>query len=61
MIDCKALEVSLDEDLRELSRYLWQQGFPHRITEQSGKQIVWVQQPAQIDPLRELYARWRRG
>jgi len=61
MIDCKALEVSLDEDLRELSRYLRQQGFPHRITEQSGKQIVWVQQPAQIDPLRELYARWRRG
>lgn len=56
-----ALEVSLDEDLRELSRYLWRHGFPHRITEQSGKQIVWVPTSAHIDPLRELYARWRRG
>ncbi|MET0378100.1 MAG: rhomboid family intramembrane serine protease [Spongiibacteraceae bacterium] len=61
MIDCKALEVSIDEDLRELSRYLWALGLPHRITEQSGKQIVWVGEPTQIDPLRELYARWRRG
>lgn len=61
MIDCKALEVSIDEDLRELSHYLWASGLPHRITEQSGKQIVWVGEPTQIDPLRELYARWRRG
>lgn len=61
MINCKALEVSLDEDLRELSRYLWALGLPHRITEQSGRQIVWVGDAAQIDPLRELYARWRRG
>lgn len=61
MIDCKALEVSIDEDLRELSRYLWALGLPHRITEQSGKQIVWVGEQDQIDPLRELYARWHRG
>src|SRR6218665_4000584 len=61
MINCKALEVSLDEDVRELSRYLWALGLPHRITEQSGRQIVWVGDAAQIDPLRELYARWRRG
>jgi len=61
MSEYKALELALDEDLRELSRYLWRQGLPHRITEQSGKQIVWVREPTQVDPLRELYARWRRG
>jgi GlpG protein len=61
MIDCKALEVALDEDLRELSRYLWAQGLPHRITEQSGRQTVWVEKPEQVDALRELYARWHRG
>lgn len=61
MSEYKALELALDEDLRELSRYLWRQGLPHRITEQSGKQIVWVREPAQVDPLREFYARWRRG
>jgi GlpG protein len=61
MSEYKALELALDIDLRELSHYLWQHGFPHRISEQSGRQIVWVRDPGQIDPLRELYARWRRG
>lgn len=59
--EIKALEVSIEEDLRTLSRYLWQQGLAHRITEQAGVQIVWVQQPPQVDQVRDYYGRMQRG
>jgi len=61
MPEIKALEVSIEEDLRALSQYLWQQGLAHRITEQAGVQIVWVQQPLQVEPVRDCYARLKRG
>jgi GlpG protein len=61
MSKIKALEVPLDEDLRELSRYLWQQGLAHRITEQAGQQILWVQQGLQAEFVRDIYQCLRRG
>ena len=61
MADVKVLEATLDEDLRPLSLYLWQQGLPHRISEQSGHQIIWVASPEHAAPVREAYQRHRSG
>lgn len=61
MSELKALEVSLNEDLLVLSQYLWRHGLAHRVVERDGKRALLVAQPEQIDPVRELYARLRRG
>lgn len=61
MADLKVLEAALDEDLRPLSLYLWQQGLPHRISEQSGHQILWVAQREHVALAREAYHRLRNG
>lgn len=61
MSPIRALEVPIEEDLRDLSRYLWQHGLAHRITEQAGLQILWVQRPLQAELVRDFYARLRRG
>lgn len=61
MPELKALETALDEDLRPLSLYLWQHGLPHRIAEQAGRQILWVQEPQHAEAVRELHQRMLRG
>lgn len=61
MSELKALEVSLDEDLLALSQYLWRHGVAHRVIESDAKRILLVKHAEQIDPVRELYARLRRG
>ncbi|HEY3698336.1 MAG TPA: rhomboid family intramembrane serine protease [Spongiibacteraceae bacterium] len=61
MSELKALEVSLDEDLLSLSQYLWRHGLAHRIVELEGRRVLLVKQRDQIDPVRDLYARTRRG
>ena len=61
MSELRALEVSLDEDLFALSQYLWRHGLAHRVVEREGKRLLLVMHPEQIDPVRELYARARRG
>src|SRR5579872_5106907 len=61
MSEFKTLEVALDEDLLPLSQYLWRHGLAHRIVERDGRRILLVRQREQIDPVRELYARARRG
>ena len=61
MSDLIALEVSLAEDLLPLSQYLWRHGVAHRIVENEGRRILLVRQLDQIDGVREVYARLRRG
>lgn len=61
MSELKALEVSLDEDLLTLSQYLWRHGLAHRVVERDGRRMVLVKRREQIDVVRELYARARRG
>ena len=61
MSEFKVLEVSLDEDLLALSQYLWRHGLAHRIVENGTHRVVLVRLREQIDPVRELYARMRRG
>lgn len=61
MAELKALEVSSGEDLSSFSRYLWSIGLPHRIIAANDRQLVLVQHPEQIDVIRDLFARQRRG
>ena len=61
MAELKALEVASGEDLLPFSRYLWGIGLPHRILVDDERQIVLVKHAEQIDAVRDLYARQRRG
>ncbi|MEZ5491790.1 MAG: rhomboid family intramembrane serine protease [Gammaproteobacteria bacterium] len=57
----RVLDVSIDENLRDLSRYLRQQGIPHRIIEESGRQVIFVRDEYQVDPVRELVQKFLSG
>ena len=57
----KALVLSADEDLRQLSRYLWAQDIPHRISEQAGQQVLWVAKDEQLEQARAAYQHFAQG
>lgn len=57
----KVLDVRIDENLRDLSRYLRQQGVPHRIIEESGRQVIFVRDENQVAPVRELVQQFLNG
>jgi GlpG protein len=61
MSEIKSLEVAIEQDLRPLSVYLWRNGVPNRITEETGRQVVWVRSEQHAATVRELYARLERG
>lgn len=57
----KALSVDQEQDLRRLSRILWQHGIPHRVSERGGQQVIWVTAEADAERVRNLYQQWREG
>ncbi|MBT8145687.1 MAG: hypothetical protein KJN90_02475, partial [Gammaproteobacteria bacterium] len=57
----RVVGVSIDNDLRDLSRYLWQQGVQHRIIEESGEQVVFVGNQQQVEPVKKLVADFLAG
>lgn len=61
MPEIKALEVSLEQDLRRLSVHLWRSGVPHRIVEEAGRQVVLVGDEGHVAIARDLHARIERG
>ena len=61
MAAIKVLEASFDEDLQPLSAYWWKQQLPHRITEQSGKQVVWVDDAELVPQLLSDYDAFASG
>ena len=56
-----ALRVPLDSDLAEFLRLLKQQGIGHRVTEDSGEQVLWVGSTMQAEHVRELYQQFQSG
>ncbi len=56
-----ALSVDLDVDLLPFTRLLQQRGFPHRIIEEGGQQVVRVADASHVEPLRALYRAWLAG
>ena len=56
-----ALSVSVEEDLLPLAALLQQRGLPHRIFEESGRQVIKVVDQRQVAVVQELYQSWRDG
>ncbi|MTI15383.1 rhomboid family intramembrane serine protease [Sansalvadorimonas verongulae] len=50
-----------DEDLLPFSAFLWQQSIPHRITEEGGRQVLWIQHPEQMRTVLGYYEDWKAG
>lgn len=48
-------------DLSLASRALYQQGIPHRITEEGGGQVLWVARQEDRQPVADFLEAWRRG
>jgi GlpG protein len=54
----RALEVQIGLDLRPYLLALQQQGIRSRVTEESGRQVVWVQTVAEASMARALMQHW---
>lgn len=57
----RVLDVSLDTDLRQFSRLLWQRKLSHQIREVEGRQVLVMAAPRDIEQALALYAQWQRG
>jgi GlpG protein len=56
-----ALRRPLSEDLAAFVVLLQRLGVPHRVSEESGEQVLWVPDEALAEQVRELYARYPVG
>lgn len=56
-----ALRVPLEHDLAGFLQLLRQQSIAHRVTEDSGEQVLWVGTAAQAEQVHELYQQFQRG
>lgn len=54
-----ALRVPLEQDLTAFLQLLSQQSIAHRVTEDSGEQVLWVGSAAQAEQVRELYQQFQ--
>ncbi len=61
MAEIKALILSLDDDIAVLSRWLSQQGIQHWVTEESGRQVVYVKDDQDADSVKQYYQRFKQG
>ncbi len=57
----RAQEIPGNTDLSSLSYFMYSQRIPHKISEESGKQIIWTADAEQAELVRELYDRWQSG
>lgn len=51
----RAMQLPLDKDLRQLTRFLRSRGLVHRITEEGGQQVVWTVDEADAQVVRAVY------
>lgn len=56
-----ALRRPLSEDLAAFVVLLRQLGVPHRVSEESGEQVLWVPNESLAEQVRDLYARYPGG
>ena len=60
-LDYNALEVSREIDLSEVARFLKQSRLPHRISWQDNQQIVWVENEAAAEAVRQVFERFLKN
>ena len=56
-----ALRVPLDSNLSVFLNLLKQQGIGHRVTEESGEQVLWVASDERAEQVRQLYQEFQSG
>ena len=56
-----AIRVPLESNLADFLQLLKQQGIAHRVTEESGEQVLWVDSEAQAERVSELYQQFQNG
>ncbi|MCH7672743.1 MAG: rhomboid family intramembrane serine protease [Proteobacteria bacterium] len=54
----RAASLSIDVNLLSLSQLLQRQGVPHRIVEESGQQVIWVEGEGEAALVRQALADW---
>jgi GlpG protein len=57
----RTIDASLDADLSEFSRLLWQQGISHRIVEHDQRQLLLIARQDQIAQAMDSFRRWQDG
>jgi len=57
----RAFDLDIEINLKPLSKFLWHKGIKHRISEESGKQVVWVADEQQAVHVRQFLESWRSG
>ena len=57
----KVLDVSIQDDISQFSRLLWQHKISHRIVEMNHRQILTVSNQNQLVTASHLYQQWLRG
>ncbi|ROS01310.1 GlpG protein [Sinobacterium caligoides] len=61
MAEIRALTLSLEEDIGALSRLLHSRGLAHWITEEAGRQVVYVQDQQHVEVVEQYYQAFQRG
>ena len=57
----RVFDLPLDEDLLPFSAFLWRQHIPHRITEEGGRQVLWLESAENESAVRAHYSDWKAG
>ena len=57
----RTLVLPGDKDLSALSYFLYRQGVPHKITEESGAQVLWTASEDYAGVVRQVYDDWNKG
>jgi len=57
----QALSVPSEQNLQQLSQYLWSINIAHRISEQAHQQIVWVGSDAEVEQVQAAYQLFAQG
>ncbi|HEY0962979.1 MAG TPA: rhomboid family intramembrane serine protease [Pseudomonadales bacterium] len=57
----RVFDASLDTDLSQFSRLLWQRKLSHQIQRIDGRQVLIMAAPADIEQALVLYQQWQRG
>ncbi len=57
----RLFEVSMETDLLPFSAFLWRDGIAHRITEEGGRQVLWLENPGNAAQVEQFFADWQAG
>ncbi|MDD7805143.1 MAG: rhomboid family intramembrane serine protease [Endozoicomonas sp. (ex Botrylloides leachii)] len=57
----RALELTIAADIKPLSYFISREGIAHKVTEESGKQIIWTKTAEHASQVEQYYRDWQCG